>query len=464
MDEAPIDSGPRSRSAWPVLFVVSLGLLVAVTSFGAGILAERDLFAGGSLFTRARGIGSGNSAGPDEAAAFPRFAALKELIEDEYYYTPASPEAVATFRAQLDRGALAGLAAVGTAATPAASVDDYLRDLEYAAIHGMTADLPDDYTTFLEPVDQAPLAEQMAGEYEGIGILVDYPDGLLTIVAPIPGSPAEAAGLQPNDVIEQADGRRLNGTTKEAALDLIRGPAGTTVRLTILRPGREGALDVEIERQAITTPAVTYHPVAEGRVAWIAISIFGDKTTAQLDDALERAKEEGVAGIVLDLRNNDGGWVTSAREMIGRFVPADRGPALYEDDDPAVDNELERESIIGGGESVFELPLAVLVDGGTASAAEIVAGALQDYDRATVVGSPTFGKGSVQRVHDFDDGSSMRITVAQWLTPNKAPIPEDGLRPDLPVPDPADTATGEDPQLDRAIETVLDGAEAAASR
>ncbi|MDP9365492.1 MAG: S41 family peptidase [Chloroflexota bacterium] len=450
----------RSRSLWPALFAVSLALLIAVASFGAGMLAERAIFAGGSLFERAREVGSlGRDAEPVGDDPFPRLTEVQELIEDEYYYRPASPEALPGFRAELDRNAAAGMAtaASAAAATPAGSVDAYLRELEYGALRGMAAGLGDDHTAFLEPVAQAPVAEQMSGEYEGIGVWVERPGGAFVVSATFPDSPAEEAGLRPGDAIEAADGRPLAGIADEDALRLIRGPAGTRVRLLVRRPGQAAPFDVEVERRAITTPVVTYRAEAGGRVAHVAVSIFNDKTTGQLDAAVKRAKDEGVGAIVLDLRNNGGGWVTTARETIGRFVPEDRGPALYEDEDAGAADELTSLSILGGGEQVFDLPLVVLVDGGTASAAEIVAGALRDYERAPLVGTATFGKGSVQQVHDFDDGSSLRLTSAAWLTPNKEPIPEEGLAPDVVVDFPVEAPEESDPQLARAVELVLAG-------
>ncbi|HEU5432791.1 MAG TPA: S41 family peptidase, partial [Thermomicrobiales bacterium] len=341
---------------------------------------------------------------------------------------------MATFTAKLDEHAQAGIAAV--AATPEASMDAYRRELDYGAARGLTTDLPDVYTVFLEPIEQSGVAEELHGEYEGIGVWVEQPAGRLVVVSPIPGSPAAKAGLRSGDVIVSANGVKLEGLANDAALGLIRGPAGTTVRLAIARPGTTQPFDLDVQRAAITIPSVEYTPVADGKIAWIQVTIFGDKTTAQLDAALKQAKADGVKGIVLDLRGNGGGWVTSAREMIGRFVPADRGPALYEDDSPGESSPPIPESIIGGGEEAYRLPMAVLIDGGTASASEIVAGALQAYGRAKLIGTHTFGKGLVQRVHDFDDGSSARITFAQWLTPNKNPIPKEGLQPDILVQGP----------------------------
>ena len=436
------------------MFIVSVVALVAVVSFGAGIVAERHVF-GGPWFASGRvsgGIGLDAGAPPD--AAFPRQAAVRDLIEDEYFFLPASPEARATFWAELEQASIAGIAAA--AATPVASLEEYQRQLDFGAARGLTEALEDDYTVFLEPLVGAPLREELSGEFEGIGIFVVYPEGRLTITAPIPGSPADRAGLLPGDVILAADGVSLVGLSNDAAMSQIRGPAGSTVRLTVERESAAEPLEFTIEREAITIPAVVYSQLANGKVAQITVSIFGDNTTAELDAALERAIRDGVAAIVLDLRGNGGGWVTSAQEMVGRFVPEEAGPALYEDLDLSDVDDLVPEPIVAGTVAEYELPVVVLVNGGTASAAEIVAGALRDYDRATLVGEPTFGKGLVQRVHDFEDGSSARITFARWLTPDKAPIPENGLVPDILVK--SEPEADADVQLDRAVEIALDAA------
>jgi len=433
---SPDDSGQGGRAQWlwPAMFIASLVALIAVVSFGAGIVAERQLF--GGAFPGSGRLAGGLAIDGDvvSSTAFPRQAEVRELIEEEYFFLPASPEALATFWADLERGAMAGMAVA--AATPAASMADYRQELDYAAARGMTEILADDYTVFLEPLRGAPLREDLAGKYEGIGVWVEHPEGEFTIVSPIAGSPADRAGLLPGDVIIAADGKALRGLENDAAMSLIRGPAGTSVLLTIERNDGPAPFDVSVKREAIIIPAVAYTLKADGKVAHVRVEIFGDNTTEELDQALKRAKEDAVSGIVLDLRGNGGGWVTSAQEMIGRFIPEDTGPALFQDLDLNENGELITESIVGGGESTFETPLVVLIDGGTASAAEIVAGAIHDYDRGTLVGERTFGKGLVQRVHDFDDGSSARITFARWLTPDKSPIPDDGLNPDVLVPYP----------------------------
>lgn len=446
-DETPIAPAQRSGPLWTVSLAVASVLLVAVTCFGVGILAEREWLGAG--------IGGVPGGGRDSAAAFPRLGEIQQLIEREYYYRPASPTAKTAFRAELERDAVSGMATAAAAATPLASVDDYLQRLEYGAMQAVADGLPDDYSAFLEPVAQAPIAEQMAGEYEGIGVWVEYPEGAPTIVGTFPDSPAAEAGLQTGDVIEAADGQQLIGVTPEDTLQFIRGPSGTSVRLRIRRPGAPQPFDVEVERRPVTTPVVTYRLEPNQRIALIQIAIFNDKTTAQLDAALKQAQDERAEGIVLDLRQNVGGWVTSAREAIGRFVPAEKGAALYENADAEIEGDLIAESILNGGETTFETPLIVLVDGGTASAAEIVAGALRVHGRAWLVGTPTFGKGLVQSVHDFDDGSSLRLTSAEWLTPDQQPIPDDGLKPNFTVEFSPGTATGEDPQLQKAIDLLL---------
>jgi carboxyl-terminal processing protease len=442
-----------SRSAWTVLFVLSVVALIAVVSFGSGIVAERYLFGGTWLRSDRLSGGLDTDGNPETDVAFPRLAEVRKILEDEYFFLPASPEARATFWAELEHGAIEGMEVA--AATPVASLDGFRRELDYGGARGMTEALTDDYTVFLEPLRGAPLREELAGEYEGIGIWVEHIEGLLTIVAPIAGSPAARADLRAGDVIVAADGQDLSGFETDAAMSVIRGPAGTSVDLTIRRPGAPELIDVTVNREPIEIPAVVYESQADGTVAHITVSIFGDNTTRELDGALKRAKAEGVKGIVLDLRGNGGGWVTSAQEMIGRFIPEDAGPALYQDLDLQDDDDLISEPIVGGGETAFDIPLVVLIDGGTASAAEIVAGAIRDYERGTLVGESSFGKGLVQRVHDFEDGSSARVTFARWLTPNKIPIPDEGLAPDLNVK--ADPGAAGDHQLERAVEVVLGG-------
>jgi carboxyl-terminal processing protease len=421
MTEESQQSHKRRDAYWRLTLVFGLGMLIAVTSFGAGMLAERDL-----LHNHRSLVSSGSS-----SADTTTYDEVRDLVEDEYFGNPADPTAAA----------------------------DFDKNVEYAAIQGMMSTL-DDYSTFLVPAEQNQLQEQLSGEYQGIGVWVDFPDGKLTIISPMPGSPAETAGIKSGDVITAVDGQSIASLTEEEILNLVRGPEGTTVRLTIQRPGVETAMDIDVARGRIPVQSVIYQPIADGKIGYIQVTVFGDKTIAELDAALQQAIDDGVSGIVLDLRNNGGGWVTSAQEMIGRFVSADRGPALYEDANPD-GTERTAEPILEGELKLYDIPLIVLVNGGTASASEIVSGALRDYQRATIIGEQTFGKGSVQRVHDFPDGSSARITFAEWLTPQYKRIQSEGITPDIVVV--ADSKNPDnDVQLAKAIE-VLTGAPPAAS-
>jgi carboxyl-terminal processing protease len=398
-------------------------VLIAVLGFILGMLAERNVFSQDGITVGGKTFLGGASNEGD----FDQLEEVRDLIEDEYYYLPSDSDEREAFE----------------------------QKLEYDAIKGMTEGLEDDYTAFLPPAEQAPVAEQMSGEYDGIGVWVEYPDGKFQVVSPMPGSPAEAAGIKAGDIILEADGHPLTGIGEDAALLLLRGPAGTKVNLSIERPGEEQPITVEVVRDKISTPAVYYEFFPDTGIAHIQATVFGDKTTEELDAAIQRAHDDNAKGIVLDLRNNGGGWVESAQDMIGRFVPADKGVALYEDTNP-LDDHLDSEPITSGQVSDYDLPLVVLVNSGTASASEIVAGALRDYGRATIVGEKTFGKGSVQHVHDFNDGSSARITFAQWLTPAKSIIQGAGLEPEVFAPSPTEGAS-EDTQLEAAI-GVLTGA------
>lgn len=403
----------------PVLltFMVSMGVLIALTAFFLGALAQRE------WLPDQLGIESGISPGSDADGNLDRLAQVEQLIADEYYGRPQADEDREAFWSGLEGSALTGLAS------------------------GL-----DGYSTYLPPEDQQQAANQLEGTFEGIGVWVATRDGKMTIVAPIPGSPAEEAGILAGDVILQIDGTSLEGLTETDALALLKGPAGEKVSL-VLQRGQEPPATMEVERRKIPVPVVTYSLDEEANVGIITIVVFGDKTAAELDSAIQAAKNDGVDGIVLDLRNNGGGWVQSAQETIGRFLPADSGPALWEDFDPSVDGDEIEQPIVAGDVNAYELPLVVLVNNGTASSAEIVAGALNDYERATIVGQETFGKGSVQRVHEFDDGSSFRLTFAHWLTPDQHAIDKEGISPDIEVAETPPNEVG-DTQMDAAIQLL----------
>lgn len=314
---------------------------------------------------------------------------------------------------------------------------DY-RQMTYGAIRGMLQSLNDEYTGFDEPVDTAQRQERLAGTFEGIGAYIEYKDGKLLIVSPIEESPAEKAGIKAGDQILKVDdhdmadvlkGLDANAATSKA-VSLIRGRRGTSVRLVIFRAETNQTLEFTITRDAIPLISVRGKRLA-GNIGYLQVSEFKETTTAELDRALRELQAEPLAGLILDLRNNPGGYLHTAREMLGRFLPD--GPALQE---RFGDGSVKTLSVLRSGDaaSAFDVPLIVLINNGSASASEIVAGALHDRQRATLVGEKTFGKGSVQSIRTLSDGSSVRITIAQWLTPNGTLIHKAGIAPDVYVP------------------------------
>ena len=323
------------------------------------------------------------------------------------------------------------------------------KTLWYGAAAGMARSVGDDYTVFLTPQLTEQIASELQGNFEGVGLYVEMREGLVTSAGPIPNTPAARAGLRARDIILMVDGREVTGMTLDQVVGLIRGPAGSKVRLTIARNGQQ-PFDIELTRAKIDVPACTTTLRDDG-VALIACSVFGTKTMRDLDDGLKQARDANAKGVILDLRNNPGGYVDAALRMVGRFVPADKGPAFYEsryagDPDPTPND------IIGPGPgepSWQDAPLVVLVNGGSASASEIVAGAIQDYGRAQLVGEQTFGKGSEQLEHPLPDGASVRITIAHWLTPNKRDI--------NPPPPPTPGPDGAVPALPTFTPTPLGG-------
>lgn len=412
-----------------VAFLISFAALLVVAGFAAGVVAERDLLSNSSADDPlVIGSLSLDTDGTSAEGHFSRFEDVVALIDEEYYSLPSKSEEAAEFWSAL----------------------------EEHAIQGLTSGL-DGFSTYLPKVEQERAAEQLEGAYEGIGVWITSKNNDLTIIAPIPGSPAERAGLLAGDVILEADGQPVAGLTADEALELVRGPEGSTVTLAIRREGVSEPMLIEVERQKIILPAVAYEFLPDEKVAVAQITIFGARTIPELDQAIARAQKDGAIGMVIDLRNNGGGWVESAREVIGRFVPADQGAALIEDFDPSIEGDERSEPILAGEGPPYELPLAVIVNRGTASASEIVAGALQDYDRAVLVGEKTYGKGSVQRVHPFDDGASLRLTFAHWLTPNGSRIDGEGITPDIVV-EGAEESSEPDIQLDAAIQSVIDQA------
>jgi carboxyl-terminal processing protease len=326
--------------------------------------------------------------------------------------------------------------------------------LAWGAIQGALATLNDPYTTFLEPEPRQRERENLSGRFGGIGAYVSQAEDGSIVLDPMPNLPAEQAGIQKGDTVIKVDETDI---TPEMSVDevvnLVRGEVGTMVRLTVRRVGQEESIIVEIERQEIPTPSVERRMLEEADGAgYIRIMQFTGRTPDEMEDALDELQDQGMTRLVLDLRGNGGGILTAAIDVASEFL--DDGLVLVQ---VSRGEEEKSEPVKKGGRFTAGL-LAVLVDGGTASASEIVAGALQDQGRAILVGQKTYGKGSVQSLFDLSDGSSVHITSAQWLTPNRNLISGQGLTPDLEVGITDEDRTAErDPQLERAIAYVTSG-------
>ncbi len=326
---------------------------------------------------------------------------------------------------------------------------DYQK-MVYGAISGMVGSVGDDYTFFSTPAQAAVSRTSLSGEYEGIGAYIDTQGGWPIIQGPVSNdSPAARAGLRKGDIVLAVDGVDVEGMQLEEVIARIKGPAGTQVTLKIARQGQE-AFEVTITRAHIEVPSVEGEMRDDG-LAYVRLSIFGSTTAQELDSTLEELLAQNPQGLILDLRGNGGGYLTAAQEVLGRFLR--EGVATYEADRDGNRTPL---GIIPGQAQVFDLPMVVLVDGGSASASEITAGALQDYGRATLIGEQTFGKGSIQDISEFPDGSAVRITIAHWLTPQGRQIQDKGLTPEIIVTlTPEDYDQGLDPQLDTAAAYLL---------
>jgi len=315
----------------------------------------------------------------------------------------------------------------------------------YGSIRGMLAALGDPNTFFIEPPDREIEEAQFQGRYGGIGAEYTMRDGYLVVVTPFQDSPASRAGVRPGDIIVAVDGTDLFGLSQNEGILLIRGPVGSEVELTIRREGGLEPLILQLTREEIEPPTVTWELKEEG-IGYINLSFFGGRTNEELRHALTQLQSQGATSLILDLRNNPGGLIGAAVDVASQFI--DTGVILYQRDAQGNDQPFPAKK----GGLATETPLAVLVNGGTASAAEIVAGALSDHQRAVVIGEKTFGKGSIQTVRELSDHSSIHVTTAHWLTPEGHEIEGAALTPHLQVPlTQEDIDNHRDPQLDRAL-------------
>ena len=366
------------------------------------------------------------------------------------------------------------------------------------AIRGMVQSVGDPYSSYLSPEDFQGTIDDISGTFEGIGAEIGSvdaagrasdcstfgPDCHLVIIAPIEGSPADGAGLKPGDVITAVDGQTLDGLTPDEARDRIRGKAGTELRLHIQRfaappPASSGPqpssapegspgssppagsspaparkpideFDVTLVRAKIQRKEVTGRELAGGSVGYLRLSGFSEAGATDLTAAIKADVDKGIKKLVLDLRGNPGGFVMAARTVASQFVRD--GPVFWRQE--ADGTQIVTDAEPGGVATDPSIQVVVLIDRGTASASEIVAGALQDRGRAKLIGETSFGKGTIQEWYGLDQLGGVKLTVEKWLTPNKRWIHKIGLTPDFPVTVPADLPAGSDPVLDKALEVL----------
>jgi carboxyl-terminal processing protease len=352
------------------------------------------------------------------------------------------------------------------------------------AIRGMVEAVGDPYSSYLSPEDFTGTLNDISGTFEGIGAEIGTvdaagntsdcaefgPDCFLVIIAPLGGSPAEKAGLKPGDIVLTVDGSRLDGLTPDEARDRVRGKAGTEVTLHIQRfaapapgaaaspapgatPGQRQLLeefDLTIVRAKVQRREVASRELAGGTVGYVSLAGFSSEGAKQLETAIRAHLDKGIKKLVLDLRGNPGGFLLDSLDVASEFLPS--GPVYWEED--AKGNQTVTDARAGGIATDPSIQVVVLIDRGTASASEIVAGALQDRGRATLIGETSFGKGTIQQWIPLDDLGGVKLTVNKWLTPNKRWIHKVGLTPDIAVTVPPDLPAGSDPVLDKALESL----------
>lgn len=334
---------------------------------------------------------------------------------------------------------------IGTLPSPQARV--------YGAIRGSLTSLNDPYTVFVEPDSHQREKEDLQGSFGGIGVTMRRNAQGDLVLTPLPDSPALKAGVEDGDVLVSVDTRPITPTMSfDDIAALVRGQVGTTVKITVRHAGQSDLISFTITRQVIETPSVNWRLLDDSpQIGYLAVERFTERTGDEVQRALEDLKQKGSRQIILDLRDNGGGLLTSAVDVASQFIGD--GVVLYEKQ-KGKDEQMFR---VKPGGLATDVPIVALVNRATASASEIVAGALRDRGRAVLIGEQTYGKGSVQHIYDLNDGSSLHVTAAEWFTPNHHQLTGNGLQPDIATPrSNDDIAAGRDPQLDRAVTYLKD--------
>lgn len=303
------------------------------------------------------------------------------------------------------------------------------RNMIYGALEGMLDSLGDaGHTSLIRPEDADIYSTDLAGRFQGIGAELGQKDGYPVIIAPLDDSPAERAGIQAGDILVEVDGQQVAGISLDRVVRMVRGPEGTTVRLTVIHPGEMSLTEVSVVRANIQVHAVSWALIPGTQLAHLRLTQFSATANEELEDALREIRSAGVKALVVDVRSNTGGLLDQAIAATSQFVSG--GNVLLEQD---AQGNRKSHAVLPGGQAA-DLPLVVLVNWGTASAAEIFAGAIQDNQRGRVVGQTTFGTGTVLSINNLSDGSVLLLGTSQWLTPNGRQIWKNGIEPDVSVP------------------------------
>ncbi len=319
----------------------------------------------------------------------------------------------------------------------------------YGAINGMLKATGDPYSNFFDPQESKEFSQSIEGSFEGIGAELGMKNKILTVITPLDNSPAQKAGLRAGDKIIKVDGKMITDLSIDQAVDLIRGKKGTVVKLTVLSKGKEKTKEISIIRNVIELKSVSVK-FKKDKIAYVRITRFSENTDREFDIAMNKIIAAGSKGIVLDLRNNPGGLLNKAVAIASRMIPQGRVVVSEENSNGKTDS-----LYTSGGDKLSNLPMVVLINEGSASAAEILAGALRDDRGVTLIGKTSFGKGSVQQLMDLPGGSSVKITIAKWLTPNGNYIMKKGIKPDIEVKMTfEDYKNKRDPQLKKALELL----------
>ena len=322
--------------------------------------------------------------------------------------------------------------------------------LVYGAIKGMLQATGDPYTAFLDPNENKQFGEEISGNFEGIGAELGIKNGVLTVIAPLEGTPAEKAGIRAGDKIVKIDGKMTSDMSIDDAVSLIRGPKNTEVALTIFRNGSDETQEIKVQRNVINVKSVKMEN-KENSIAYIQISRFGEDTTKEFTDAINKVVAQRSKGLILDLRNDPGGYLNTSIDIASKLLPKNKVVVIEEDS-----KKNQKKMYTMGGDVASSIETVVLINEGSASASEILAGALKENrDNVTLIGKKSYGKGSVQEFIDLPQATAVKITVARWLTPNGEQINEQGIKPDEEITlSNDDYQNDRDPQLDVAIKKL----------